>query len=141
MIKRMGNQFCYSYESVYLIIIPVITNINNNHNETAMSKHSTSFLTIARRLVMYELVYTSPLKFYHIMQSQIQVSESRNRTYKQRTSNICLLTYLCIYSERERETETERERAILLKSEAKRQCFSQHDFPVKQFFYCSFTSV
>ena len=28
---------------------------------------------------------------------------------KQRTSNICLLTYLCIYSERERERERERE--------------------------------
>ena len=42
--------------TVYLIIIPVITNINNNHNETAMSKHPTSFLTTARRLVMFELV-------------------------------------------------------------------------------------
>ena len=56
MVKRIGIPFRYSYDSVYLIIIPVITNINNNHNETAMSKHPISFLTIARRFVMFELV-------------------------------------------------------------------------------------
>ena len=34
MVKRMSIQFLYTYESEYLITIPVITNINNNHNET-----------------------------------------------------------------------------------------------------------
>ena len=80
------------------------------------------------------------------MQSQIQISKSQNRTYKQRTSNICLLTYLCIYAERETETETEREREREREKERERESntfeverqndnvflnmISQHNFPI-----------
>ena len=65
MVKRMGIPFRYSYESVYLIIIPVITNINNNHNETAMSQHSTSFLTITRSNVQISLNQPAQILTYH----------------------------------------------------------------------------
>ena len=79
------------------------------------------------------------------MQSQIQISKSRNGTYKQRTSNICLLTYLCIYSERERERERERESNTFEVGRQHDNVFLNMIFQFeklnKQFFYCSFTSV